>query len=112
MSETVQSVWDDDEDVAVQAALDPIAEWVGKFLRARELRKRAEELEKEAKEMIAGYLVDRDAEYGTVGNKLRLRYREVVSNRFDVKRFRSENPEVAEAYTRQQTERRMEVIDD
>lgn len=100
------------EEEAVQAALDPIAEWVGKFLRARELRKRAKELEDEAKEMIAGYLVERDAEYGTVGDKMRLRYRTVESNRFDVKRFRAENPEVAEAYTRQQIERRMEVIDD
>jgi predicted phage-related endonuclease len=100
------------EEEAVQAALDPIADLFGRFLRARELRKRAEELEKESKEILANYLIERGAEYGTVGNKMRLRYREVVSNRFDVKRFRAENPEVAEAYSRQQIEHRMEIIDD
>ena len=94
------------------APLDPIAEWYGKFVRARELERQAKEIREEARALIGDYLINQGAEYGTIGGVPRIRYRTYTERRFNTKRFYADHPDLAEEYYEESTKRRMEIIDD
>lgn len=93
------------------APLDPVAEWYGKFVKARALEAEAKAHKEEAKAMLASYLDENDAEYGTISGVPRLRYRSYNKRRFDTKGFYADHPDLAEEYYIEAPERRMEVID-
>ena len=92
-------------------SLDPLADWVAAFERAADLEKQAKEKKEEYRAMIAAYLEEQGAEYGSVKGKIRVRWRTIVSNRFNTKKFKAENPEIAAKYTDEATSNRMELID-
>lgn len=100
----------DEEVIAVP--LDEIREWEKRFKDARARRREAQEEEDEAKEVIKEYLDASGAEFGSVGGKITLRYRSMTVRRFNTKKFRKAHPDLADAYTDENEERRMEVIDD
>ena len=98
------------EEEIIAAPLDEIREWEAKFREARSKRKYWQEVEDEAKEMITDYLGD--AEFGSVGGQITLRWRRMEVGRFNTKKFRKQSPELAEEFTDVREERRMEVIED
>jgi predicted phage-related endonuclease len=98
----------DEEVIAVP--LDEIREWEKRFKDARQRRREAQEEEDEAKEVLKEYLGD--AEFGSVGGKITLRYRSMSVRRFNTKKFRKVHPDLADEFTEENEERRMEVIED
>lgn len=100
------------EEEIYAAPLDERREWVKKFLDARARRRAAQEEEDEAKEVIRDLLDEAGAEFGSVGGQVVLRYRTMSVRRLNTKKLRNDHPELADAYTNENEERRMEVIDD
>lgn len=90
--------------------LDPLSDWVKRYRLAKEAEKIAKEAAEEARSIIAEYLDERDAEYGTVDNKPVIRWRQVTSERFSTKRFRADHPETPAEYTDSSTSMRMELL--
>lgn len=99
------------DEPIVSVELDELADWVARYRRAKELEKEVAERVKEARDMIAGFLTDRDAEFGSIGGRLAVRWRTVESHRIDTPRLRKEDPELAEKYTKVRTEHRLELIE-
>lgn len=98
------------EEEIIAVPLDEIREWEKRFRDARRRRREATEEEEEAKEVLKEYLGD--AEFGSVGGQITLRYRSMTVRRFNTKKFRKAHPDLADAFTDENEERRMEVVED
>lgn len=98
------------EEEIIAVSLDEIREWEKRFKNARARRREAQEEENEAKEILAEYLGD--AEFGSVGGQVTLRYRRMTVRRFDKKEFAKDHPDLVDKYTKANEERRMEVVED
>lgn len=92
------------------ASLDSLSDWVERYRRAKEAEKIGKEAAEEARGVIASYLDEREAEYGTVDGKPAIRWRQVTSQRFATARFRHEHPELADEFTESSTSMRMEQL--
>jgi hypothetical protein len=101
-----------DVEPVVSAPLDSVADWTKLFLKLRKQKREIEEQMEEAREVIVLKLEEEGAEFGTLGNKVVLRYRTMETNRFNVSRFRKAEPELAKQYTDRKLENRMEVVED
>lgn len=99
------------EEELATAPLDPMADMVAAYVKAKELEKQAKERAEFYRAEIASYLEDKGAEYGTIKGKVAIRWRTVISNRFDTKSFRKDQKELAEAYTVASESQRMEIVD-
>lgn len=92
------------------AELDTIADWVARLEKLREMKADVTAREKETAEFIKGYLRDRDAEFGEVGGQLVVRRRVLVKRVLDTKALRAKEPELAEQFTVDRPEERLEMI--
>lgn len=100
------------EEEVIAAPLDEIREWEARFRDARRRRREAAEEEEEAKQVLKDYLDAAGAEFGSVGGHITVRYRTMSVRRLNTKKLRKDYPELAEAYTEENEERRMEVVED
>lgn len=93
------------------AELDTIADWYARLVKLREMKRDVTEREKETADFIKGWLRDRDAEFGEVDGQLVVRRRVLVKRVFDTKAFRAKEPELAEQFTVERPEERLELIE-
>jgi predicted phage-related endonuclease len=100
-----------DEDMIV-TPLDSLADWVKRFETARDLEKQAKDKKEEARSMIAAYLEEQGAEYGSIKGRIAIRWRTITKRAFDTKKFKAENPQIAEDYIRESSYNQMEVVTD
>lgn len=103
-----------EKSAALEAAtteIDTIADWYARLVKLREMKRDVTEREKEASEFIKGWLRDRGAEFGEVDGRLAIRRRVLVKRVLDTKALRSKEPELAEKYTVDRPEERLELIE-
>jgi predicted phage-related endonuclease len=100
------------EQEAIVAEIDDISDRVAAYKKMKKVAKEAEARAEEYRKEIASYLESKEAEYGTIGGKLAMRWRTIVTNRFDTKKFRKQNPDVADMYTVTSETHRLEVIEE
>lgn len=96
---------------AATTELDTIADWYARLVKLREMKRDVTEREKETSDFIKGWLRDRGAEFGEVDGRLAVRRRVLVKRVFDTKTFRAKEPELAEEYTVDRPEERLELIE-
>jgi predicted phage-related endonuclease len=99
------------EEVSV-AEMDHLADWLKKYLEAKHLEAEAKARKEEFKQMITSYLEDQGAEFGSIGGKIKTRWRRIEQARIDTKRLRKELPAVAEEYENISVSHRLEVDED
>lgn len=109
---------DTTENAEEQAALEAatadvyeIADWVSRYHKLKEMERDIADRVKESRDMIVGYLKDRDAEFGAIDGRLLVRRRTVTTRRVDTTWLKREKPEIAEHFTKETTSDRLELID-
>lgn len=107
-------VENDEEQAALAAAtadLFPISDWVARYRKLKEMEAEIAARVKESRDMIVGYLRDRDAEFGAVDGQLLVRRRTVTTRRIDTTALKAKEPEIAERFTKESVSDRLEMID-
>lgn len=103
-----------EETAALEAAtadVYEIADWVSRYQKLKEMERDIAERIKESRDMIVGYLRDRDAEFGAIDGRLLVRRRTVTTRRVDTTALKAKEPEIAEQFTKESTSDRLELID-
>ena len=102
-----------EESAALEAAtadVYPIADWVARYRKLKEMEADVAARVKEANDVIKGYLHDRGAEFGAIDGQMVCRRREVTTNRIDTKALKEKEPEIAERFTKPSISVRLEMI--
>lgn len=92
------------------AALDEIADRWNRYVKAKEAETLAKTVVEETRSDVTAYLRERGAEFGTIDGQLVARWRRITKRRFQQKKFVESNPEIAEAYTVESDEWRLERV--
>lgn len=98
------------EPEVTKVPLDGLSDLVKQFETARDLEAQAKAKKEEYRAMIAAYLEDQGAEYGTIKGRLAVRWREINATKWDGKRFKADHPELAAQYTVENPYMKMEMI--
>jgi hypothetical protein len=94
----------------VSTPLDMIREHVNRFLKARDLEKQAKKAREEARDVVANFLMEMGAEFGTIKGIPVVRWRETTKKVFNIKRFREDHPEFDDEYLEETVVYSMEVV--
>lgn len=94
------------------APADDISDRIAAYRKAKALEKQAKERAEEHRRAIASYLEQNDAEYGTVGGKMVVRWRTVTGSRIDPKKLRENHPDIAAEVTVTSDSHRLELIEE
>jgi predicted phage-related endonuclease len=91
--------------------IDDLATWLVAYQQATLNAKQWNDTAERAKQHIIAHLEKADADVGTINGEPAVRWTVVESHRLDVKKLRSEYPDLASAFTRPSVTRRFTVVD-
>lgn len=102
----------DTDKPATQAPIDDLAVWLTAYQEATVNAAKWKETAERARSEVTARLDAAGADVGLVEGKPAVRWTPIVSKRFDSRRFRAENPTLAEAYVVETESRRFTVVGD
>jgi len=90
--------------------IDGLKQLVAQLDEARQAQRDAKDRADEARDQIIAYLRDNGGEVGTVDGRPAVEWKTVTKKQFETARFRVENPDMADEYTTERTENRLELL--